>query len=361
MKRNTILSLSLALALSAGVVCIPVQAAPAVQRNADFGISYVTYSHYDRESESRRTMVTGAATRYEGAEYTAALEEMVGKLAAAATSGTELGAPDCITIDAGDRAEEQVAEALEYVPDTIEVQFDTAAEAKAFYDRYADWKNGTGNMDLWIQAIEVQDPEPLMLELNGNTVTCILSYAEGWLAYADGKDGLRVFEDEAWSDTLSAWTETYLDPIAEADATDAEKAAMVVGVLKSTTDYDHKTSSYEKGSDDFLTIHSMYGPIAGGRGVCDGYSYTFHYAMSYLGIPCFEMYGSNHAWNKVQIDGSWYVMDVANAVDSVWLTGNYVLTRDNKGLTPYSFMDWAEALYPCEAAYADRDSILALI
>ena len=88
MKRNTILSLSLALALSAGVVCIPVQAAPAVQRNADFGISYVTYSHYDRESESRRTMVTGAATRYEGAEYTAALEEMVGKLAAAATSGT---------------------------------------------------------------------------------------------------------------------------------------------------------------------------------------------------------------------------------------------------------------------------------
>ena len=51
------------------------------------------------------------------------------------------------------------------------------------------------------------------------------------------------------------------------------------------------------------------------RGTCAGYSRTFQYLMSQLGIPCTlamgEVSGGEaHGWNMVQCGGNWYQMDV---------------------------------------------------
>lgn len=363
MKKQSMLSLTMALALAAGTLCVPAQAAPVVKRDTGFGISYVSYSHYDKAAKAQNNMVTGVSTRYECEAYTATLDEMEQKLAEARKKGIETGTPDTLVIKATSTsdAESKIADALYYVPDTIQVQFSSKSDADGFYARYSDWQQGTAGIDLWIQAIDTQDADPLVLKQTGSTVTCTLTYADGWLANADLMDGLRVYEDEAWSEALSDWAETYLAPIKASGSSESEMAAEVAHVLKSTTEYDHATSTYERGSDDFVTIHSMYGPITDGRGVCDGYSYTFHFAAAYLGLPCFEVYGDNHAWNKVKVDGAWYVMDMANIVDSVWMTRNYVLVSDKMALTPYSFLDWTSTLYPCDANHADRDALAAMI
>lgn len=344
MKMKTLLC-----ALLASTMCVPVHAAPEVIQDADFGISYVSHSRYDEETKTQRNLITGAATLYEGNDYSATLSSMEQKLTAAVAGGYEVGAPRTIVID----SDEQIAQALKYVPDNIQIRFDTRAEAEAFCDQYAE------NIDLWISAIETWDDSPLVVSLDGTKVTCSMTYSEGWLACADTIDGLRVFENEELSEALDKWAETYLDPISELD--DGEQAAMIVHVLKSMTEYDHNTRTYENGSDDFLTIHSIYGPIVDGRGVCDGYSYTFHFAAAYLEIPCFEVYGSSHAWNKVQVDGGWYVVDVANAVNSVWLTANYFLIPDKYASDPYGFMLWTSSLYPANETHPDRNALASLI
>lgn len=344
MKLKTLLC-----ALLASTMCVPVHAAPEVIQDADFGISYVSHSRYDEETKTRRNLITGAATRYEGYEYSTTLSGMAKKLKAAVAGGYEVGAPRTIVID----SDEQIAQALKYVPDNIQIRFDTRAEAEAFCDQYAE------NIDLWISAIETWDDSPLVVSRDGTKVTCSMTYSEGWLACADTIDGLRVFDNEELSAALDKWSETYLDPISELD--DGEQVAMIVHTLKSTTEYDHDTRTYVNGSDDFLTIHSIYGPIVDGRGVCDGYSYTFHFAAAYLEIPCFEVYGSSHAWNKVHVDGAWYVVDVANAVDSVWLTANYFLISDKYAADPYGFMLWTSSLYPANEIHQDRNALASLI
>ena len=68
-------------------------------------------------------------------------------------------------------------------------------------------------------------------------------------------------------------------------------------------------------------IYNIYGALINGRAVCEGYARSFKYILDDLGIPCIVACGiavnssgesENHAWNYVQIDGSWY------AVDSTW-------------------------------------------
>ncbi len=59
---------------------------------------------------------------------------------------------------------------------------------------------------------------------------------------------------------------------------------------------------------------SMMGTLCYNKAVCLGYAQTLAYFCNRTGIPCFVIVGTNsnvaHAWNAVQIDGSWYLADV---------------------------------------------------
>ena len=65
-------------------------------------------------------------------------------------------------------------------------------------------------------------------------------------------------------------------------------------------------------------IYNVYGALINRTAVCEGYARSFKYLMDELGIPCTLVIGKgtnsqgqteNHAWNYVQIDGSWYAID----------------------------------------------------
>lgn len=68
-------------------------------------------------------------------------------------------------------------------------------------------------------------------------------------------------------------------------------------------------------------IYNLYGALINGEAVCEGYARSFKYLMDAMGIPCTIVIGKgtnsegnteNHAWNYVQLDGTWY------AIDTTW-------------------------------------------
>ena len=75
-------------------------------------------------------------------------------------------------------------------------------------------------------------------------------------------------------------------------------------------EYDSTVSQYN--------IYNMYGTFINSSAVCEGYSKAFKYVMDKLDIPCIIACGTgvnqsgeteSHAWNYVNLDGSWYGVD----------------------------------------------------
>ena len=73
---------------------------------------------------------------------------------------------------------------------------------------------------------------------------------------------------------------------------------------------------------DYVVTHLIYDPdyyyksnaydaIMGGGAICDGYAKSFLYLTRKLDIPCLYISSPalDHAWNAVELDGSWYYVD----------------------------------------------------
>lgn len=120
-------------------------------------------------------------------------------------------------------------------------------------------------------------------------------YKEGRLA-----SGL----DELTDSKCKAYVITH--QITNAQMSDREKIKAVHDWIINHTTYDY--DNYLKGTVPHVS-HTMSGVMQKGTAVCDGYSKTFQFCMDILGIPCKIQTGSNHAWNLVKVDGSWYKVD----------------------------------------------------
>ena len=63
---------------------------------------------------------------------------------------------------------------------------------------------------------------------------------------------------------------------------------------------------------------TAYGALVGGSAICGGYAKAFEYLCHLAGIACIydsgtadtDQMSGPHAWNLVQVDGTWYVCDV---------------------------------------------------
>lgn len=72
------------------------------------------------------------------------------------------------------------------------------------------------------------------------------------------------------------------------------------------------------GSEDPLGyVHRISGALLYGAAVCDGYSLTYELLLNMAGVECVYLEGrvnewdtAGHAWNKVKINGEWYIADV---------------------------------------------------
>ena len=92
---------------------------------------------------------------------------------------------------------------------------------------------------------------------------------------------------------------------------DYEKIKIIHDYLIDTIEYD--TTLLED------NIYNMYGALVSKKSVCEGYAKAFQYLMNEIGIDNVIAIGTatnsnnqteNHAWNYVNLDGSWYAIDV---------------------------------------------------
>lgn len=82
-----------------------------------------------------------------------------------------------------------------------------------------------------------------------------------------------------------------------------------------------------------LSSFNVYGCLVENVSVCDGIASAFKLLCSIEGIECIEVSGigvtsrgsENHAWNKVKIDGKWYIVDATWGRNSDYVNHRYFL------------------------------------
>lgn len=86
--------------------------------------------------------------------------------------------------------------------------------------------------------------------------------------------------------------------------------------IKYFHDYIVQNCKYDANGDN---IYSAYGCLIEGKAVCEGYSKAFAMLCKKSGIPCINILGEakdeknqiqSHMWNMVNLDGSWYHIDI---------------------------------------------------
>lgn len=87
--------------------------------------------------------------------------------------------------------------------------------------------------------------------------------------------------------------------------------------IKLVHDYLVESMEYEQTTSQ-ANIYDLYGALVNKKSVCEGYAKAFKYLMDALEIPCTIVIGEatnsegnmeNHAWNYVQLNGTWYAVD----------------------------------------------------
>lgn len=106
--------------------------------------------------------------------------------------------------------------------------------------------------------------------------------------------------------------------------------------IKLVHDYLVESIEYEQTLSK-SNIYDLYGALINKECVCSGYANAFKYLMDALDIPCIIVPGfatnsegntENHAWNYVQINDIWYVVDCT--WDDPILIGPGFLTNSSK-------------------------------
>ena len=78
--------------------------------------------------------------------------------------------------------------------------------------------------------------------------------------------------------------------------------------IKAVHDWMVNYANYDESEMD--VSQTLEGFMYNRTAVCAGYSKTFEYFMTVLGIPCETIEGGEHAWNRVAVNGVWLYVDV---------------------------------------------------
>lgn len=135
--------------------------------------------------------------------------------------------------------------------------------------------------------------------------------------------------------------------VVKPDMTDAQKVRAVYDKFLSTVAYGEMNS---RGSDNirraFLNMLQPYNPPIRFI-VCQGYAQGLNYLFKRIGINSIMVVGeglaspgspsrANHAWNKVQIDSKWYIVDGTHDDSMIWNSTtckhDYFLKSDNDNI-----------------------------
>ncbi len=137
---------------------------------------------------------------------------------------------------------------------------------------------------------------------------------------------------------------------------DYETAKAINGYLASNVKYSYDYGNYN--------VYEVTGSLAGSSSACEGFAKGFKYLCDQLGVNCIVVSGKgilngrtyDHAWNYVQLDGKWYLVDSTwNSLGSgteKWFllganstVGGLTLLRSHAPYTPSDYPTLSEADY----------------
>ena len=189
--------------------------------------------------------------------------------------------------------------------------------------------------DLFGSSSSSSQGTPLGKEYDGQGGTAITlqplpvpqSYEKAYAYRTDVADkAMSAFIKRREVDSLrgtnpSGWLRTVVEEINRVAKNDFEKARLAHDVVAVLISYD--AASYWSGSlppQDFASV------IKSCKAVCEGYAAVYQRLCDSLKLPCKTIHGyargvgtslanetkvteSNHAWNRVQLEGDWYLVD----------------------------------------------------
>ncbi len=108
--------------------------------------------------------------------------------------------------------------------------------------------------------------------------------------------------------------------VVSSSMTEAEKVYAINDYFCENASYDFDSTSTsvtaDTITDSFLDAHNPYGILCNNYGVCESYSEAFALTARFAGINAIMetgyLNGGAHEWNKVMLDGQYYIVDVTN-------------------------------------------------
>lgn len=179
--------------------------------------------------------------------------------------------------------------------------FENSPDIKSLKDSFL---SNEINSDEYSFKFDIKNAETFGIH---TTITLRNNYTQSWEMICDEDNAFCHFANHSISAQANSYYQRYcnkLDGLSDYDTIMAVKKIIV------------DKASY--GSADYPTAHQLAEFFNSGRIVCDAYAETFQYFMLKENIPCIFITGSSkskegvpdHAWNKVQLDGKWYNMDI---------------------------------------------------
>ncbi|MBQ8597700.1 MAG: hypothetical protein IJ409_07930, partial [Lachnospiraceae bacterium] len=163
---------------------------------------------------------------------------------------------------------------------------------------------------------EAQYQNPLILGIQGGSID-----PENRLLYVEYDFGKA--ETEERQEAIKARVEEIASEIFTDDMSDLEKETAINEWLCENAYYDDdalenaEKYSFTKVDEDFYDSFTAYGVLVDGVGVCASYSAGFKLLADAAGLESIVVTGYldgsvPHAWNKVNVDGTWYIVDSTN-------------------------------------------------
>ena len=97
-------------------------------------------------------------------------------------------------------------------------------------------------------------------------------------------------------------------------SSEADKVKVIHDTIANNVDYNNDfinmSSSEQTTAEQSLYTQSAYSVFCTDLTVCAGYAQAFEMVCNGAGIDCVAVTSSNHEWNKVRVNDSWYNVDV---------------------------------------------------
>lgn len=210
---------------------------------------------------------------------------------------------------------------------------------------------------------------------------------KGYRLSQDGKTMKMVYDNDVET-TASKQQEIFQKvqevtaSIIKADMTDLEKELAINQYLCDTIEYDEaalknaEENDFKSVDEEFNDSFTAYGALMNGNCVCAGYSAAFKLLADAAGLESIVVTGLldgnlSHAWNKVNIEGKWEIIDTTNN-DNEYMTnallnlpnyaGDRVLVEDedfaiDNYLTNYEANETESEYYRISSKYFDSQKI----